>query len=529
MKHREQVIFLALLLGLLGSVVLFGSFIWLLWHASLQKEENYIGGLASVLGERTEKILLDTRDMLAGFDDLKTTRCSKAHLKALQDAAIARPYIRSIGYWRAEKRVCGVGLLATTRLTPDHADRIYPSGVIAWWPSKQTEVGGVQLFLMRYGEHDVAIDPRSLLDLGPTQQRQAGLWVEGLPMASTPWGAELPKPDSIPVGLTIDSVHQKLVSRFSHNDIIPIDIVAIEPITNFWHRYARTLIIGAGAGLALVIAWLYVIFKISRNQLSVATQLRQALARRKIKPKYQPVVDIVTGDCIGAEALARWERHDGKQTGPNVFIPVAEEAGLVPQITSAVIEAVIKDLGNLLQQKPGFGISINLSPEDLEKDDFHDTLAASLQAANLENQSIKLEITERALVNSDAARGVISELRRSGHQIAIDDFGTGYSSLSYLESFELDILKIDKSFVDAINTGSATSNVIDHVIEMAKSLGLEIIAEGVETQDQLSWLHERGVRYVQGYIFSKPLSAREFIAYSGKPHQTYITSRSTHE
>jgi sensor c-di-GMP phosphodiesterase-like protein len=117
------------------------------------------------------------------------------------------------------------------------------------------------------------------------------------------------------------------------------------------------------------------------------------------------------------------------------------------------------------------------------------------------------------LINSDTSRALIRNFRSLGHQIAVDDFGTGYSSLSYLQSFELDVLKIDKSFVDAIGTEAATSQVIVHVIEMAKSLGLATVAEGVQTPEQVVWLTAHGVTFGQGYLFSKPLSAGDFLEF----------------
>src|SRR6185437_13869085 len=156
-------------------------------------------------------------------------------------------------------------------------------------------------------------------------------------------------------------------------------------------------------------------------------------------------------------------------------------------------------------------VNVNLAPDDLKNDrigrELHDALAANDIAAH----TVKLEITERALVNSNVSRSLIRDFRNRGHKVAVDDFGTGYSSLSYLQSFELDVLKIDKSFVDAIGTGAATGEVIVHVIDMAKSLGLEIVAEGVETPEQARWLVDHGVFLGQGYLFSKPLAIAEFI------------------
>ena len=499
--------------GLVGIVLLFSAVGWLLWKESVASEVAYSGGLAATLGQRTEHIFLDTRDLLGSFNRLQTPRCSSEHLRAMQEAAISRPYIRAIGYWQATERVCGVGFLPPEGLKPPRADRIYESGVIAWWPNPQTEVGGVQLFLMRYGDHDVAIDPRLLLDLGPMQNRQAGLWVENLRMSAIPWDAQLPAPDSLPVGLTLDRAHGRVISHFFRNAILPIDVVAIEPIDNFWNRHSQLIAFGAIFALLVVIAWIYLIMRFSRHQLSVATDLRQALAAGRIRVQYQPVMDMVSGRCVGAEALARWDRSSGESVGPDVFIPVAEEAGLVQDVTLAVLSTAVREMKNLLTEFPGMSININLAADDLKNDRVGRELASVLAAAHLSSGTIKLEITERALVNTDISRAMIREFRSLGHQVAVDDFGTGYSSLSYLQSFELDVLKIDKSFVDAIGTEAATSQVIVHVIEMAKSLGLDTVAEGVETPEQMDWLIGHGVSFGQGFLFSRPLSPGDFLEF----------------
>ena len=225
---------------------------------------------------------------------------------------------------------------------------------------------------------------------------------------------------------------------------------------------------------------------------------------------YQPVIELKSGRCVGAEALARWVRKDGEMVRPDLFIPLAEESGLVPDITLAILAATLRDLGDLLRKEPNLCININLAPEDLQGENFYTALAASLAKARINATCIKLEITERAMVNTDESRKLISQFRRQGHQVAVDDFGTGYSSLAYLESFELDTLKIDKTFVDAIGTEAVTNAVTGHVIDMAKSLQLDTVAEGIETVQQATWLIEQGVEYGQGYLYSRPLPPKEF-------------------
>ncbi len=504
----------------IGAALLFGLITWLLWSESIETEEERVAGLARALGQHTEEMIVDVRNMLEEFNKLQLARCSDAHLNVMHRAAIAKPYIRSIGYWRAAERLCGVGFIQAVELKPSRADRIYDSGVIAWWPSSQTEVSGVPLFLMRYGDHDIAIDPRMLLEPKLVQDRQAGLWVEGLPMATTADGSDIPSPDSVPIGLTVDTENNRLVSRFSLGTIFPIDIVAVETIDRFWSRYTPILAAAAGLGLVLATLWIYIVLRYSRHRLSLSTELREAVALGRVRAYYQPVIELSSGRCVGAEALARWIREDGEMVGPDVFIPLAEQAGLVPEITLAIVAATLHDLGKLLKEHPHLRININLAPEDLTSESFSASLGRSLAAAGVAPTSIKLEITERAMVDTDASRAVIRNFRMRGHQIAIDDFGTGYSSLGYLQTLELDTLKIDKSFVDAIGTEAVTNHVIGHVIDMAKSLQLDIVAEGIESEQQAEWLIEQGVEYGQGFLYSRPLPCAQFRDYFHKHEES---------
>jgi sensor c-di-GMP phosphodiesterase-like protein len=294
---------------------------------------------------------------------------------------------------------------------------------------------------------------------------------------------------------------------------LPIDVVAREPISNFWSRHGALLAIGIVLGLMTVIGWVDIVTRLSRRQLDPATELKRAIAACDIAVHYQPVMDLRTSRCVGAEALARWKTVSGDWVSPNVFIPIAEKAGLIQELTLCVARILVHDLKRIYKDAGPISINLNLSPDDLQNDRVGVELEALLKEAGLPSSAVKLEITERALVNADSARLLIGQLRERGHEVAVDDFGTGYSSLSYLQSFELDVLKIDKSFVDAIGTGAATSQVIVHVIDMAKSLGLSIVAEGVETRPQAQWLIEHGVQYAQGYLFAKPLPLNDFLVF----------------
>ena len=501
------------LAALVGAALVFGLITRFLWEQSVRTEEERVEQLAEDLGLRAEQMIVDALAMLDEFNAFSGERCGVEHLNAMHRAAIAKNYVRAVGYWRATERLCGVGYIQSVELKPSRADKIYDSGVVAWWPSSQTEIGGIQLFLIRYGEHDIAIDPRMLLQETSDDNRLAGLWVENLPMASTADWTDLPTPDKLPVGLTLDNYNNRVLSRFTFGTVFPMDVVAVENIERFWDRYLLWLSLAAAAGVFLAGAWIYLVLRYSRHRMSLATELRFALQRGLVTAYYQPIIELATGRCVGAEALARWIRDDGEILTPEVFIPLAEQAGLMNEVTSAVVSATVDDLGPLFSEFPLIRININMAPENLNNPDFLLDLRSILANGSVPAQCIKLEITERAMVNTDHSRELILELRRRGHQIAIDDFGTGYSSLGYLQSFELDTLKIDKSFVDAIGTEAVTNNVITHVIDMAASLELDTVAEGIESATQVDWLIQQGVAYGQGFLYSKPLPAEPFQSY----------------
>ena len=517
LARRDKIFFGILGATILGALTLSVLLGWYIWRESVGTEERRLEQLSQRLGQETEQAIIDARNLLERLNERATGPCDTAHLTMMQEIAVARPYIRAIGYWRAAERLCGAGFIQGVSFTPPKASRIYDSGVIAWWPSKATEVGGVQLFLMRFGNHDVVIDPRLLLSVGLPNDQMAGLWVENLPMITTPPNAIFPPLESLKQGITVNRSTQQMISRFSLGTLFPIDVVAIQPMSEFWERYLPTLIAAGILGLLLIPLWVFAVVRYSRQHLSLAAELRDAITSNQLRVNYQPIVDMSDGRCLGAESLARWTRDNGEVVGPDIFIPIAEEAGLATDLARAMLHGILRDLGDLLRECPDLSINLNLSAQDFQTDRLFTHLETELKSAGLATSAIKLEITERALVDSDTARQRIRTLRQQGHLVAIDDFGTGYSSLSYLESFELDALKIDKSFVDAIENRAVTSSVIVHVIEMAKSLNLAIIAEGVECDHQVDWLLSQGVTLGQGYLFSRPLTARQFIAF----HQKY--------
>ncbi|MES2222516.1 MAG: EAL domain-containing protein [Acidobacteriota bacterium] len=216
-------------------------------------------------------------------------------------------------------------------------------------------------------------------------------------------------------------------------------------------------------------------------------------------------MELATGRRVGVEALVRWQRS-GRVVGPDSFIAIAEESGVITQITACVIEIVAADLPVLLKADPNFIVAINLSVTDLCSTQTAELFVSLLKRNGIKLANIKVEATARGFLQDAKARVILAAIRELGVEVAIDDFGTGYSSLACLETLSLDALKIDKAFVDTIGTDGATSHVASHIISMAHSLDLIMVAEGVETEAQLEFLRRNGVEFAQGWLFGKPMS-----------------------
>jgi sensor c-di-GMP phosphodiesterase-like protein len=208
---------------------------------------------------------------------------------------------------------------------------------------------------------------------------------------------------------------------------------------------------------------------------------------------------------VGAEALVRWKRGN-TVISPASFIPLAEESGVISLITENVMDIVSRDLPRLVELDPKFRVAINFSATDLKSDLTIDKLMGLLRKSGASSQNLIVEATEHGLISGPETCKVVATIREAGFRVAIDDFGTGYSSLSCLQSLGLDFLKIDKSFVDNIGTDGVTSEVVLHIIEIARSLRLRIVAEGVETEAQAAFLKKRNVEFAQGWLFGRPMT-----------------------
>ena len=248
------------------------------------------------------------------------------------------------------------------------------------------------------------------------------------------------------------------------------------------------------------------------RRLSLETQLRKAIERHELTLHYQPQAEIRSGVIFGAEALLRWQHPELGVIAPSEFIPLAEETGLIVPLGEWVLHTACAQ--NRAWQEaglPALRMAVNLSSRQFRQGNLADIVLAALEAAHLDSRWLELELTESVLLqDTQTTASILNELSRIGVHLSIDDFGTGYSSLSYLKRFTIDMLKIDQSFVRDITTDPDDTEIVSAIIAMSHSLGIKAIAEGVESDAQLSFLCQKGCDAIQGYCLSRPLPADEF-------------------
>lgn len=251
------------------------------------------------------------------------------------------------------------------------------------------------------------------------------------------------------------------------------------------------------------------------EQLALRSDLRHALERSEFVLHYQPQIELATGRVIGAEALVRWNHPERGMVMPMRFIPAAEESGLIIPLGAWVMHEACRQAAAWRRAGlPPLVMAVNLSAVQFRRGDVEQTVIAVLEAAGLPPEWLELELTESILIHeSEGVLATVRRLKQQGVRFSIDDFGTGYSSLSYLKRFEIDKLKIDRSFVRDLAVDADDAAIVRAIIQMARSLGLATIAEGVETDEMLSRLRAFGCDEAQGYYFARPMPVQDFERY----------------
>jgi EAL domain-containing protein (putative c-di-GMP-specific phosphodiesterase class I) len=247
------------------------------------------------------------------------------------------------------------------------------------------------------------------------------------------------------------------------------------------------------------------------RQLAILGDLRRAVYRDELQLYLQPKIALATGKVDGAEALVRWDHPTLGWLPPAEFIPIAEHSGNISHITHWALNGAVRECRRWLDQGLDLSVAVNLSSQDLLNTRLPELVRRLLRDHNLAARHLILEITEEALVRDFThATLVLRYLRDLGVRIAIDDFGTGYSSLAQLKHLPVDELKIDRSFVQALPDSRADAAIVRATVDLARSLGLQVVAEGAETAAALDWLTAQGCNHAQGYFISRPMPAADF-------------------
>ncbi|HEX2603798.1 MAG TPA: EAL domain-containing protein [Oxalicibacterium sp.] len=471
--------------------------------------------LAAGLARRADATNLQ---IIEAFRKLKSrpdiAPCSPADMDRMRSIALASTHLKGVAYIDGDRVLCSSIGKQGNGFSLGKPDFVTRKGAEVWPAVPLPYAPDTRFFVLKVGHYAVISHQEMTIDvLSRSEDMHLGIFTlpSGLPLflrgyVSPDWLRHLDGKTQVSF---MDDGYLVAVQRSEQFDLASVSAI---PVAYAQSHIAKFLMLFVPAGIGMGLALTGILLLLMRRRMSLNSEMQAALRRNEFHLVYQPVIDLRSGYCVGAEALLRWRRR-GRPIGPDVFIPVAEQSGLIRRLTARVLDMVGAEVQSLLAQHADFHIGINLSFIDLQAEETMDEVMKMVAGAGIAPANIMIEATERGLLNADTTRNIVRAFRDKGLRVAIDDFGTGYSSLSYLANFDLDYLKIDKSFVDTLGTDAATSNVALHIIEMSKSLKLDMIAEGVETEAQAQILRERGVQYAQGWLFARPMPIADLMRF----------------
>ena len=495
---------LALVLPVLACVA------WTWWHA--QKEQRFEAeSAARIVRVQTQHILAQAAELLDRMAPLTALSCDQA-LPDLQRWGTLNPYIRSLILMRGDRVYCSSAVGKTDYAVSSF--RKWSSGVS---PDRWLfTVAGTPLaperpaiLLGRPGVEGhsgvVVVDGRYVQDL---LNAVASLRDYRIELQVGEGGVPIHNDSKSAAAASRELVYSE-TTRHDGRASLAIRVEAPpEAVVQAWQQLMMTYLPAAaliGFGLAVGA------YRLQASRQSVREQLRRGIRADEFRVHYQPVYDHATGQCSGVEALMRWERPGVGCVRPEVFIAAAETDGMIVPLTRHLFALIERDMRGWATP-PGFHVGVNIAAEHLSSPDLTADVARFAASIAEREPMLVLEITERSLITDDGqARRNIDALRARGVRVAIDDFGTGHCSLSYLQRFPVDYLKIDKGFVHAIEPTGEDAPVLDVIITLAHRLGLAVLAEGVETEQQFRYLTGRGVAFIQGYLFARPMPSDQFV------------------
>lgn len=521
----------AFCIALIGALLPLALSLHLAWRFAFKEESRTLYEYSSRMLERAKRTLNQTRNALIDLDSQQKNKltCTPDLMSKMRKVATRFVEIKSISYFDQNNEMCtSCGSVQKTAIRQS-SQFILPDGLrVALNVNPAMMTGKNFIAVRKTGHFDIFIDPQSLSNIiVPETVWLAGIFdktlitskhaiiprlyqkiIEKLPLINLNLdekGYLKSASKLIQYGVYLIDNHMVSISHYG-----PFYFVAAQPASIVYQQYKKLQTIILPFGLLSALAIIGLVIYYSRKRFSLKAELQDALKYNEFFLNYQPIVDTQTQKCIGAEALVRWRHTNGQTIAPDFFVPYAEEFGILPAITLRVIQLVFEDMADLLIANERFHISINFALKDFENDEIIKELEARIAQSNIKRSQIWIEITERTSLTLDEIKKYLATLHNLGYVILIDDFGTGFSNLSYLQNLPVNILKIDKSFIDSLAHQSPTSHVTDHIITLAKALDLKLVAEGVEQESQYHYLKQGNVDFIQGYFFSKPLSKEAF-------------------
>jgi sensor c-di-GMP phosphodiesterase-like protein len=502
--RKKRMTLLVLLIGIFGIALPVLTALYLAHRQSMDAEMRLGMSMTDELLQRADSA---ADQSITAYRKLANSRaadpCSDARIALMRDTDLELSQVEIIGYVVNDRLMCsslgrhGEGIaLGPASYVSALGTRVRPSVDLGFGTA-------LHFLVVQKDDLAVALHPPSLID---TFQDRTGIALGILGGTSKlrlssrgafdeRWMTRLGDAGS---ATFFDGRHLVAMQRSSFYDTVAYAAVPLDVLRSRLYGFASVLV-----PIALVLGAVlsFGIVKLAQQHASLPNELRSALRRGDFELHYQPIVELPARRIVGFEALMRWRHRDGTQLRPDLFIPVAEDCGLIPQVTAFLLDQVARDAPRLLAVRPGCYISLNLGSSDLHSERIVEQLSGLLRTRGIEPRNIVVEATEHSFLDPLLASRIVAEIRALGVRVAIDDFGTGYSSLSKLTSLKTDFLKIDKAFVETVGTDSVTSEVALHIIRIAESMHLKVIGEGVEHQVQADFLYAHGVRYAQGWLF----------------------------
>jgi len=476
----------------------------------------------TALGDQTDHALAmadsvssEARVVLSALNASPYAYCSDAEMKYFHKLIFQSEYLKDAGRIRNGQLDCSTNLGRLEEpIDLPRPDFEQPDGMVVYTQFTPFRMGNIMVVALKMGDSYVIISPYMdlHLDQPPVHFLSTGVgdpnWDANRLLVKFPHVTRdaLTRERQGRVGETLYATR---CSKHYYNCVTDFISIADTMSVNR-NQFDGQMATGGfvGAAIGFMLSFLY------RRNRSMEQQLRRAVKNESLSVVYQPIVRLKDRRIVGAEALLRWKDEGGYVVPPNVFIRLAEERGFVTELTRLAVRHSLADLRWLLRSQPEFRMNVNVAAADLANANFIPMLESELEEADVPAHSLTVEITEHSTADNHVVLETILRLRQMGVRIDIDDFGTGYSSLSYLHDLQVDCIKIDRIFTHAIGTHAVTETILPQILAMAKALGLDVVVEGIETEEQAEFFvdYQQPI-YAQGWLFGYPAPVEDFAQY----------------